>query len=51
VPGATGFADAGTKIAVTEFQQSIGATETGALTVEQLLMLFRKAAERAAQAR
>ena len=51
VPAVTGYADARTKIAVTEFQRSIGAPETGSLTVEQLQVLFNKAAAQTAKTR
>jgi peptidoglycan hydrolase-like protein with peptidoglycan-binding domain len=46
VPAATGIIDTRTKVAIRQFQGSIGATQTGALTVEQLQLLFQKAAAR-----
>src|SRR5262245_37015512 len=49
VPAATGAVDLKTKFAIMQFQESIGAPSTGALTVEQLQALFVKAAEREAK--
>jgi hypothetical protein len=46
VPRASGSMDLKTKVAIMQFQDSIGAPTTGVLTREQLQMLFLKAAAR-----
>jgi hypothetical protein len=46
VPQASGVIDLKTKIAILQFQESIGQATTGVLTVEQLQALFMRAAER-----
>jgi Putative peptidoglycan binding domain len=48
VPEATGSIDLKTKIAIMQFQESIGAPLTGSLTVEQLHALFVTAARQSA---
>src|SRR5262245_49797272 len=49
IPDATGALDLKTKIAIMQFQESAGISTTGILTVEQLQLLFRTAAERQAR--
>jgi hypothetical protein len=46
ITAATGVLDLKTKIAIMQFQESLGAPTTGVLTVEQLQALFLQAAER-----
>jgi Putative peptidoglycan binding domain len=50
VPSVTGVLDPKTKIAIAQFQESIGVPSTGALSVEQLQALFVRAAGQAAAA-
>lgn len=51
VPSESGSVDLKTKIAVMQYQESLHAPTTGELTVEQLQLLFKKAAEKQSSAK